>query len=94
MASLYLALHNDAEQAAAWLPAAPAAEKGGLGGGGPAADDTAAAAAAAGSGGAAAGSSTSQPLTDEELTSLLRVLLSGDGAEADTNPNPSLDPQP
>ena len=38
MASLYLALHNDAEQAAAWLPAAPAAEKGGLGGGGPAAD--------------------------------------------------------
>ena len=51
MASLYLALHNDAEQAAAWLPAdspaACAARGGGLGGGGvnsgPEAGDTAAA---------------------------------------------------
>ena len=39
MASLYLALHNDAEQAATWLPAdntpaACAARGGGLGGGG------------------------------------------------------------
>ena len=85
MASLYLALHNDAEQAAGWLPAdntpaACAARGGGLGGGGvnsgPEHGDTAAT--------KAAGTSGARQPTDEELTPLLRVLLSRDGVEADT----------
>ncbi len=75
LAALILAVHNDAEQAALWLPAAPTAaeEVTAAGVQGPAAPAAV----------APEPSDLSKGLSDESLTPLLRVLLSPEGVEAD-----------